>query len=126
LAFGPGISTYCAAYTRPPSGGLFVCGRQLTQRKDPAWAASPRGRRDYSWRLHALRNDLELLVIRPAPPPTGFYNAETFNLSTELIAVHKDCYTALNLTRQGAPRRRKTYTATIGANHRCCSGSPEA
>jgi hypothetical protein len=22
--------------------------------------------------------------------PTGFYNAETFNLSTELIAGHKD------------------------------------
>ena len=50
----------------------------------------------------------------PAPPPTGFYNAETFNLSTELIAVHKDCYTALNLTRQGGPRRRETLEGDAG------------
>ena len=53
-------------------------------------------------------NDLELLVIRPASPSAGFYNSEPFNLSTELIAVHKDCYTALNLTRQGGLHRRKT------------------
>jgi hypothetical protein len=62
---------------------------------------------------NALRNDFELLVIRPAPPPTGFHNAETFNLSTELIAVHKDCYTPLNLTRQGGPRRRETMNRCL-------------
>ena len=68
----------------------------------------PRGRRDRSWRLHALRNNLEFLLIGPAPPPTGFNNAEPFKLSTALIAVHKDCYTALNQIRQGGLHRRKT------------------
>ena len=57
---------------------------------------------------HALRNNLELLLIGPAPPPTGFNNAEPFKLSTALIAVHKDCYTALNQIRQGGLHRRKT------------------
>ena len=58
--------------------------------------------------VSANSNDLELLIISPATAPTGLNNLEPFNLSTELIAVHKDCYTALDLTRQGVPHRRKT------------------
>lgn len=68
----------------------------------------PRRRRDRPWRLHALQNDLELLVVRPASTPAGLNNSQPFNLSTVLIAVHKDCYTALILIRQGGPHRRKT------------------
>jgi hypothetical protein len=83
----------------------------IVLRQMAAEAVPSRGRRDRPWRLHALGNDLKLLVIRPAPSPAGFYNAETFNLSTELIAVHKDCYTALNLTQQGGPRRREAVAA---------------
>src|ERR1019366_2757536 len=60
------------------------------------------------WRLHALQNDLELLVIRPASTSTGINDSQPFNLSTVLIAVHKDCYTALILIRQGGPHRRET------------------
>src|SRR6185312_9234777 len=78
-------------------------------------AVPPRGRRDRSWRLHALRNNLELLLIGPAPPPTGFNNAEPFKLSTALIAVHKDCYTALNQIRQGGLHRRKTVRIAADA-----------
>jgi hypothetical protein len=37
-------------------------------------AVPSRGRRDRPCRLHALGNNLELPVIRPAPSPTGFYN----------------------------------------------------
>src|SRR6266481_656670 len=65
-------------------------------------------RRDRPWRLHALQNDLELLVIRPASTSPGINDSQPFNLSTVLIAVHKDCYTALTLIRQGGPHRRKT------------------
>src|SRR6185437_8001134 len=81
-------------------------------------AVPPRVRRDRSWRLHALRNNLELLLIGPAPPPTGFNNAEPFKLSTALIAVHKDCYTALNQIRQGGLHRRKTAGKTIKSKKR--------
>ena len=38
-------------------------------------------------RLHALQNDLELLVIRPASTSAGFNNSQPFNLSAELIAA---------------------------------------
>ena len=68
----------------------------------------PRRRRYRPRRLHALQNDPELLVIRPAPTSAGLNHFQPFNLSTVLIAVHKDCYTALTLIRQGGPHRRKT------------------
>ena len=61
-----------------------------------------------------LRNNLELLLIGPTPPPTGLNNAEPFKLSTALIAVHKDCYTALNQIRQGGLHRRKTLRTARG------------
>jgi hypothetical protein len=52
------------------------------------------------------------MVLRRRPVST---NLEPFNLSTALIAVHKDCYTALGLTRQGGRHRRETvsYALTI-------------
>ncbi len=78
------------------------------QQKRARDAVPPRRRRDRPWRLHALQNNLELLVIRPASTSAGLNNSQPFNLSTVLIAVHKDCYTALILTRQGGPHRRET------------------
>ena len=101
---------------RPHEAGLLSLSavRLRAERSSPIQqqrardAVPPRGRRDRSWRLHALRNNLEFLLIGPAPPPTGFNNAEPFKLSTALIAVHKDCYTALNQIRQGGLHRRKT------------------
>ena len=63
--------------------------------------------------MQTLQNNLELLIIGPATPPTSLNNLEPFNLSTELIAVHKDCYTALVSTRQGGPRRRLTAKLTV-------------
>ena len=41
-----------------------------------------------------------------------------FNLSTALIAVHKDCYKAINLTRQGGPHRRETEHPTFPAQEK--------
>jgi len=38
-------------------------------------------------------------------------------LSTVLIAVHKDCYTALTLIRQGGPHRRKTILDQVLDDH---------
>src|SRR6188768_1099134 len=78
------------------------------QQKRARDAVPPRRRRDRPWRLHALQNDLQLLVIRPATPPARFNNPKPFNLSTELIAVHKGCYKAIGPTRQGGLHRRKT------------------
>ena len=78
------------------------------QQKRARDAVAPRRRRNRPRALHALQNNLELLVIRPASTSAGFNNSEPFNLSTVLIAVHKDCYTALILTRQGGLHRRKT------------------
>src|ERR1700730_2847268 len=85
------------------------------QQKRARDAVPPRRRRNRPWRLHALQNDLELLVIRPASTPAGFNNSQPFNLSTVLIAVHKDCYNAINLTRQGGPHRRKTPPPSLPA-----------
>ena len=42
--------------------------------------------------------------------------SKPFNLSTVLIAVHKDCYTALILTRQGGPHRRETLICLARTN----------
>ena len=78
------------------------------QQKRARDAVPPRRRRDRPWRLHAFHNDLELLVIRPASTSAGFDNSQPFNLSTVLIAVHKDCYRAIKQTRQGGLHRRKT------------------
>src|SRR6266481_2261002 len=86
------------------------------QQKRARDAVPPRRRRDRPWRLHALQNDLELLVIRPASTPAGFNNSQPFNLSTVLIAVHKDCYKAITLIRQGGPHRRKTLRRPTGSN----------
>ena len=40
--------------------------------------------------LQALKHDPELLILGPAPPPTRLNHFKPFNLSTALIAVHKD------------------------------------
>ena len=69
----------------------------------------PSRRRGYrSWRLQAFHDDPQLLSIGPAPPSAGLNDLKPFNLSTVLMAVHKDCYTSLNLTQQGGLRRRDT------------------
>src|SRR4029077_3326381 len=53
-------------------------------------------------------DDPQLLSIGPAPPSAGLNDLKPFNFSTVLMAVHKDCYTSLNLTQQGVLRRRET------------------
>jgi hypothetical protein len=53
------------------------------------------------------------LIIGPTPPSAGLNDLKPFNLSTVLMAVHKDCYTSLNLTQQGGLRRRETAIRII-------------
>jgi hypothetical protein len=62
-----------------------------------------RCRRDRPRRLQALKDNPELLVIRPSPPSAGLNDLQPFNLSTVLMAVHKHCYTSLKLTNKAAP-----------------------
>src|SRR5712664_3316204 len=64
-------------------------------------------------RLQALKDNPELLVIRPSPPSASLNDLQPFNLSTVLMAVHKHCYTSLKRTQQGGPRRRETTTNPI-------------
>jgi integrase len=59
-------------------------------------------------RLQALKDNPELLVIRPSPPSASLNDLQPFNLSTVLMAVHKHCYTSLKRIQQGGPRRRET------------------
>ena len=49
-----------------------------------------------------------------APPSAGLNDLKPFNLSTVLMAVHKDCHTSLDLTQQGGLRRRETENAPGG------------
>ena len=63
---------------------------------------APRRRGYRSRRLQAFQDDPKLLIIRPAPPATGLNDLKPINLSTVLMAVHKHCYTALNLTNKVA------------------------
>src|SRR5258707_11980156 len=62
-------------------------------------------------RLQALKDNPELLVIRPSPPSASLNDLQPFNLSTVLMAVHKHCYTSLKRIQQGGPRRRETFYA---------------
>jgi hypothetical protein len=55
-----------------------------------------------SRRLQAFQDDPQLLIIRPAPPSAGLNDLKPLNLSTVLMAVHKYCYTSLNLTNKVA------------------------
>src|SRR5258705_13121990 len=60
-------------------------------------------------RLQALKDNPELLVIRPSPPSASLNDLQPFNLSPVLMAVHKHCYTSLKRIQQGGPRRRETW-----------------
>src|ERR1700723_3253136 len=70
-------------------------------------------RRYRARRLKAFAHDPQLLVIRPAPPPTSLDHLKPFKLSTALMAVHKDCYAPIGLIQQGGPRRRKTNPTAV-------------
>jgi hypothetical protein len=108
---GAGSATTTAG-TKPdfsPAGPSASVQNTPIQQQRPRNTMSPRRRRYQAWRLHTLQNDLQLLVIRPAPPPASFNNPKPINLSTELIAVHKDCYKTISPTRQGGLHRRKTF-----------------
>jgi hypothetical protein len=59
-------------------------------------------------RLQALDENPKFLVIGPASSPAGLNNLEPLDLSTALIAVHKHCFTAINLTQKGGLRRTGT------------------
>ena len=63
---------------------------------------APRRRGYRSRRLQAFQDDPKLLILGPAPPPTRLNHFRPFNLSTVLMAVHKHCYTSLNLTNKVA------------------------
>src|SRR6266536_760486 len=72
-------------------------------------------------RLQALKDNPELLAIRPSPPSAGLNDLQPFNLSTALMAVHKHCYTSLKLTQQGGPGRRETLVFRVEYSKRGCS-----
>src|SRR5947209_12503509 len=61
--------------------------------------------------LKALGHDPQFLVNRPAPPATSLDHLKPFNLSTALMAVHKDCYAPIGLIQQDGPHRRETTPA---------------
>src|SRR5665213_31981 len=63
---------------------------------------APRCRGYRSRRLQAFQDDPKLLVISPTPPSAGLNELKPINLSTVLMAVHKYCYTALNLSNKAA------------------------
>ena len=80
-------------------------------------------RRGYrSRRLQAFHDDPQLLIIGPAPPSARLNDLKPLNLSTVLMAVHKHCYTSLNPTQQGGPRRRETIHQTEARLTRRYSG----
>ena len=81
---------------------------------------APRRRGYRSRRLQAFQDDPKLLIIRPAPPATGLNDLKPINLSTVLMAVHKYCYTALNLTNKvAAPGglRSKAWIEGFSSTH---------
>jgi hypothetical protein len=82
-----GLSPVAGTSRVPPVAADFA-GRQSAR---PA-AASCCCRRYRARRLKAFAHDPQLLVIRPAPPPTSLDHLKPFKLSTALMAVHKDCY----------------------------------
>ena len=47
--------------------------------------------------------------------------SKPLNLSTVLMAVHKDCYSAIDLTQQGGPHRRET-AKTKSLRPTCAAG----
>ena len=65
-----------------------------------------------SRRLQAFHDDPQLLIIRPAPPSAGLNDLKPLNLSTVLMAVHKYCYTSLNLTNKAAAAGEKSGITT--------------
>src|SRR4051812_20442533 len=73
----------------PPSIGQRKQPSPLQQQRSSN-AVSPRCRRDPAWRLQTLKHNLELLILRPASPPTRLHHLEPPNLSTVLMTVHKD------------------------------------
>src|SRR5271167_1233624 len=84
-------------------------------------------RRGYrSRRLQAFHDDPQLLIIGPAPPSAGLNDLKPFNLSTVLMAVHKHCYTSLNPTQQGGPRRRETVMAGMAHDRADLAGREAA
>src|SRR5579864_5708042 len=88
-----------------------------------------RCRRYRTRRFKALGHDPQLLVIRPATPPTSLNDLKPFKLSTALMAVHKDCYAPIGLIQQGGPRRRETSAETADRGKcrgSCCVASPVA
>src|SRR5207237_10049875 len=70
--------------------------------------------------LKALGHDPQFLVNRPAPPATSLDHLKPFNLSTALMAVHKDCYAPIGLIQQGGPRRRETPILVMNGEERSC------
>ncbi len=92
-------------------------GSSPSQQERARDAVSSCCRSDRAQRLQTLRNDLEFLIIGPATATASLNNLEPFNLSTELIAVHNGCYTALVLTRQAGTPPEGDDPKRLGAQH---------
>ena len=78
---------------------------------------APRCRGYRSRRLQAFQDDPKLLFIRPAPPSAGLNDLKPLNLSTVLMAVHKYCYTSLNLTNKAAAAGGIRYRGDYGQRY---------
>ena len=73
-----------------------------------------RRRRDLTRRLKALDDDLELLVLRPAPPPTGLHDLQALNPLTVLMDIHTHCLLQTKHSGKGGrPRRDTAYLIDV-------------
>jgi hypothetical protein len=86
----------------------------LARRGQGAHGFSPRShesraaRRYLTRRLQALKQDLELLIFRPAPPPACVHHFKPLKLSTALITVQKDSSHHQSSPYKAALTRRET------------------
>jgi hypothetical protein len=72
---------------------FYFTARKRTSPPDqqrPRNAVSPRCRRNLPWRLQALQDDPELLILRPTTTPARIHHFEPLDLGTALITVHMD------------------------------------
>jgi hypothetical protein len=70
-------------------------------------AVSPRSGRNLAGRLQALQDNLELLILGPAAPPTPLHHFQPPDLATALITVHKDS------SQQRASLRKAAFSGGI-------------
>ena len=75
------------------AGGILWLGMKRpapSQQQRPRKAVSPCRCRDLAGTLKALHNDLELLLLRPAPSPACVHHLKPLDLGAAPITVHRD------------------------------------